>query len=47
MTAKLKIIARAAEIRINNGEDLEDILVSYPALTKQECDQIREYFNNK
>lgn len=34
--AKLKIIKRACEIRLKNGEKLKDILDSYPALTPEE-----------
>lgn len=43
MTAKLKIIARAIVIRMNNGEELEEILLSYPALSEHEKDELREY----
>lgn len=43
MTAKLKIIARAVTIRLNNGESLLDILDSYPALTSDERNEITEY----
>lgn len=42
MSPKLTIITRACEIRVKNGEDLEDVLVSYPALTKEECELIRQ-----
>ena len=44
MSTKLKIIARAATIRMNNGETLEDILESYPALTEGEKEELRTYF---
>lgn len=44
MTAKLKIIARAIIIRVKNGEDLEEILDSYPALTEIEKMELKEYF---
>lgn len=47
MTAKLKIIARAIIIRINNGEELEDILRSYPALNELEKQELREYINEQ
>ena len=46
MTAKLKIIARAINIRINNGEELEAILKTYPALTDSEKKELRKYFEN-
>lgn len=39
MTAKLRIIAKAISIRIKNGEDLDEIIESYPNLTP---DEIRE-----
>lgn len=47
MTAKLKIIARAIIIRMNNGEQLEDIFDSYPALTEFEKAELREYINDQ
>ena len=43
MSLKLKIIAKAVIIRMNNGEDLEDILLSYPALEEGEKTELREY----
>lgn len=43
MNAKLKIIARAVIIRLNDGEDLEDILESYPALKEDEKRDLRKY----
>lgn len=43
MSAKLKIIARAILIRLNDGEDLEDILDSYPALKEDEKRELRKY----
>lgn len=45
MSAKLKIIARAIVIRLNNGEDLEDILNSYPALNEIEKNELRVYIS--
>lgn len=44
MTAKLRIIIKAIEIRINNGEYLDDILKSYPALTWEEQLEIQNLF---
>lgn len=40
MTAKLRIIMKAIEIRLNKGEELEDILASYPNLTPEEIIEI-------
>lgn len=36
MTLKLKIMCRAVRIRMENGETLEEILLSYPRLTAEE-----------
>lgn len=47
MTAKLKIIAKAIVIRMNNGEELEEILDSYPALNEEEKIELREYVQSK
>ena len=46
MTAvKLKIMVKACKLRMAVGEDLEDILASYPALTEQDKEQIRQQIN--
>ena len=45
MNTRLKIICKAIEIRMNNGEDFELILSSYPALTSEDIQVIREYFD--
>jgi uncharacterized protein (DUF433 family) len=42
----LRIFIRVVERRIKLGEDLEDILASYPNLTEEEKDQIREAVTN-
>lgn len=47
MTAKLKIIARAILIRMSGGEQLEDILESYPALTEFDKAELREYISDQ
>ena len=39
---KLKIMVKACKLRMAAGEDLEDILASYPALTEEDKDQIHE-----
>ena len=36
MTFKLKIMYRAIKIRLQNGELIEDIMLSYPKLSKSE-----------
>lgn len=46
MNARLKIICKAIEIRLNKNEDFELILLSYPALSSDDIKVIREYFNN-
>lgn len=47
ITAKLRIMIRAIEIRLNNGEELKDILESYPSLTDLEIFEIRQYFEDQ
>lgn len=47
MTAKLRIIIRACQIRIDNGEELDEILKSYPALSEEEIAEIKNYCANK
>lgn len=42
----LRIFIRVVERRMKLGEDLEDILESYPSLTEEEKDQIREAVTN-
>lgn len=38
----LNIMIRTVKRRMGNGEDLEDILKSYPKLTMRESELIRE-----
>lgn len=38
----LRIFVRVVERRMKTGEDLKDILASYPSLTEEDKDQIRE-----
>lgn len=45
MTARLNIICKAVVIRMNNGEELEDILLSYPALSEEDRAAVRDYVN--
>lgn len=44
ITPKLKIIARAISIRLNNGEDIDNIIASYPALTDEEIRTLKDQF---
>ena len=38
MTAlQLRVIQNAVAIRVRRGEDIEDVLDSYPKLTEEEC----------
>lgn len=41
-----KIILRAVKIRIDNGENLDDILKSYPKLTDEEKEEICNSYKN-
>ena len=38
------IVVRAIDVRIKRGETIEDILVSYPKLTDEEKNDLRELF---
>lgn len=42
---KLKIMINAVKIRIGNGEKLDKILASYPALTKEDKKAIKSALN--
>ena len=42
MNLKLRIMCRAVRLRLERGEQLEAVLASYPALTKDECNQIMQ-----
>lgn len=39
-----RIILAGIKIKLNRGEELEDILASYINLTEEEKQEIREYF---
>ena len=41
-TLKLKIMVRAFRIRLKNGEEFDDIVADYPALTVDDLEAIRE-----
>ena len=45
-TAMLNIFIRTIQRRITNGETLEEIIESYPKLSKEDKEQIREAFTN-
>ena len=39
---KIRIMARAFRIRLNNGESFEDIAADYPALTTDDLEAIQK-----
>lgn len=41
-----KIVKSAVQIRLERGEELEDILASYPKLSQAQADEILEEFKN-
>ena len=45
-TAMLNIFVRTVQRRMSEGEELEAILNSYPKLTKEDKEQIREAVTN-
>lgn len=46
MSPKLRLIAKAVEIRLDQGESLDDILNSYPRLTEKEKKEIKKYLED-
>ena len=42
----LRIYLRVIERRMKTGEDLEEILASYPSLSEEDKEQIREAISN-
>ena len=38
------IVIRAINVRIKRGESIDDILASYPKLTKEEKNELKEMF---
>lgn len=42
---KLSIITAGIQVKLNRGEELEDILSSYTKLSEEEKNQIRSYFS--
>lgn len=43
---RLQVMVSAVQIRMKNGEELEDILKSYNNLTEEDKDAIREKVKN-
>ena len=43
MSLKMRIMVRAVQTRLNNGEELEAVLASYPRLTNEERELIRNH----
>ena len=42
---KLRIMVRAFEIRVANGETFENISADYPAITRDDLETIRDSLN--
>lgn len=40
------IVVRAIDIRIKRGESIDDILASYPKLTEEEKNDLKEMFTD-
>lgn len=40
------IVIRAINVRIKRGESIDDILASYPKLTEEEKNELKEMFTN-
>ena len=48
MTAiQKRILIAGIKIKLNRGEDLEEILTSYVKLTEEEKQEIRDHFDNQ
>lgn len=48
MTAiQKRILIAGIKIKLNRGEELEDILASYVNLTEEEKQEIRDHFDNQ
>ena len=43
--AQFHIVLRVVKRRMENGESLEDILASYPALSEEDKERIRQAVN--
>lgn len=42
-----KIVKSAVQIRLERGEELEDILASYPKLSAKQVTELREFYTPK
>lgn len=42
-----KIVKSAVRIRLERGEELEDILASYPKLSAEQIVELREFYTQK
>lgn len=42
-----RILIAGIKIKLNRGEELEEILASYVNLTKEEKQEIRDHFDNQ
>ena len=42
-----KIVKSAVQIRLERGEELEDILASYPKLSAEQTVELREFYTPK
>lgn len=42
-----KIVKSAVRIRLERGETLEDILASYPKLSTEQTDELRDFYTPK
>ena len=47
MDAKTKLMLLAIRNRIKNGEDIDEILESYPKLTQKQISEIKNELNSK
>lgn len=46
MSAKLKVMCLGVKAKLDRGEDLETILISYVKLIDDEKQIVRDYFND-
>lgn len=42
--AGFRIVERAVQIRLAQGESLEDVIASYPKLSKEQADTLRQRY---
>lgn len=46
-TMAFKIVKSAVRTRLERGEELEDILASYPKLSAEQAAELREFYTQK